>query len=1453
MGVCRGMLMLFSLLAMALLPIGALSSLFHKEEKGPGPGICSMYDICDPDRRLNCAGYRKAPILSDAKTLTSIKEWCGIDIANDHGGHACVSPAQWSVIEVGLKFAKPLLSPCPACWKNFLSLWCEMSVSPHQSLYVRVTETSVTPKSRGKSAVTALDYYITPALRQGLFASCANVSMGMTNKKVLDVMFCAEASRNPYVLFEMMGKNSTMRSPYLIRFPRTASDPMEGANELLQTYSGSTEASSQIGGEQAWQAPVPSDVWPLNTSMFPCDDPTYGCVCMDCYSKCPLPANWISWAPAPCTLALPLIGRSGCWAFGISMAYFFLIIVLCIVLAARLLLWSRQNGDGEGEDLEGNCTSHHQQQQQQTSVEDRTQCYLYKYGVEDFIVGRFYEQGKWVTTHIPQVLLTASALVILAILVLVASKGLQIERDPVKLWVGPHSQSAMQKQFYDENFGAFYRVSQVIIRPKGRNATTAITREAITLVFDLIEELKKMRVEPTLTPKSSSSNIETIHDDSGAKISLGDICYKPLGRECLIQSVALIWPTREAFEDAGDGWEFDFDACMRSPTDCLGSGDDGDEELRVPLIPELVVGGIPLNYKPLPTGAGGRPAPLPIDPESWIEAKSLVITLLLDPKNEQQLAACVSWESAFIDTLQKFERMNPEFTWAFSAESSVEWEINREAKANAPVVLISYLAMFLYVAFALGRHHRRKQQTTSKEKSETTFPIVSPSSKEEGSSMVRMRCTLAFGGVFLVAISILFSAAIFTLLHIKTTLIIAEVIPFLVLAVGVDNLFLLVQAYESTENSMPISAAEGEMRTSPTNPSEKEHVQQSDTMVALPVEERIALTLRKSGPSILVTELAELLAFLIGCNVEMPAVASFSMYAALAIACDIILQMTVFTAFLTLDGRRIAAGKPDPIAQAFSRASRATRTWLHPIWIRVKAVFSYVRAIGAHSGSQEGNISQEMKRKSIFGRILWWPSQGIAPILARNRRVQVAILLFYSLLFFLSLLGIGHIRLGLEQRLAVPSDSYLVQYFDALETDLLIGPPLFFVLRNANVAESILLQRALASRFYQDIMDEYSLGTIIEVNMGEPGSYLASGISNWFEDFLTWGRHCCQTDPTTGERSRAQDAIPCISENKRTLAQLSLDAKTLDRFLPWFLEEMPSKQCPFAGGAAYANQVRQRGNISAFKAYLQPLRSQEDFIASLRASRRIAEILTTALRTAIQPSVEASSSTAASSPQPTPSSLPEVFAFSPYFVFFDQYLGIIWISILLCTLCLLVIFVVTWAFLGSFEAALFSALCVGSTALSLFGVMGWWSIGLSAVSLVNVVIAMGISVEFSSNMVRAYMVALDVKGESQMQSNIDKKPDVHASGTSSFPLPSREMRVEQMVAETGKSVFFGITLTKLIGIAILYWSTSKIFEVFYFRMYIATVALAAFHGLVLLPVALARWGPRALLYSPHYR
>ena len=113
------------------------------------------------------------------------------------------------------------------------------------------------------------------------------------------------------------------------------------------------------------------------------------------------------------------------------------------------------------------------------------------------------------------------------------------------------------------------------------------------------------------------------------------------------------------------------------------------------------------------------------------------------------------------------------------------------------------------------------------------------------------------------------------------TMISAEVVPFLILAIGVDNMFLISRA----ERNVPDHVKDMELRT--------------------------AYALKEIGPSIFTAAFCEALAFFIGMLCDIPALSSFCLVAGIAVIADFVLQMTFFLAVVSLDGKRIQSGRYD--------------------------------------------------------------------------------------------------------------------------------------------------------------------------------------------------------------------------------------------------------------------------------------------------------------------------------------------------------------------------------------------------------------------------------------------------------------------------------------------------------------------------------------------------------------
>lgn len=158
----------------------------------------------------------------------------------------------------------------------------------------------------------------------------------------------------------------------------------------------------------------------------------------------------------------------------------------------------------------------------------------------------------------------------------------------------------------------------------------------------------------------------------------------------------------------------------------------------------------------------------------YSSAKAIILTFLVNNyHNKTLLRPAMQWESAFVAFMKNYTATKPAFIEiAYTSERSIEDELDRESQSDVLTILISYVIMFAYIAISLGHINSC------------------------GRLLIDSKITLGLGGVLIVLASVVSSVGLFGFVGVPATLIIIEVIPFLVLAVGVDNIFILVQAHQ---------------------------------------------------------------------------------------------------------------------------------------------------------------------------------------------------------------------------------------------------------------------------------------------------------------------------------------------------------------------------------------------------------------------------------------------------------------------------------------------------------------------------------------------------------------------------------------------------------------------------------------------------------------------------------
>jgi Niemann-Pick C1 protein len=318
-----------------------------------------------------------------------------------------------------------------------------------------------------------------------------------------------------------------------------------------------------------------------------------------------------------------------------------------------------------------------------------------------------------------------------------------------------------------------------------------------------------------------------------------------------------------------------------------------------------------------------------------------------------------------------------------------------------------------------------------------------------------------------------------------------------------------------------------------------------------------------------------------------------------------------------------------------------------------------------------------------------------------------------------------------DQRLALPSESYLVSYFDNMDVYLDVGPPVYFVTYDVNVTARP-GQRELCGRF--TTCDDFSAANFLEAERKRPeSSFISEPSASWIDDFFKWLdpaiESCCRVrkrDPSVfcGPRDRESLCQPCYlgKEPAWNITMNGLpEGGEFMRYLQQWLISPTNEECPLAGKASFGTALSispDEHNVVAshFRTFHSPLRTQADFINSFAAAHRIAGDISERTGTS-------------------------VFPYSLHYVYFDQYAHIIAITQEILGLGLGAVLIVTSFMLGSWRTGTIVTGVVALTVLTVMGIMAVWGIDLNAISLVNLVISLGIAVEFCAHIARAFMSA----------------------------------------------------------------------------------------------------------------
>uniref|UniRef100_A0A673GBS2 SSD domain-containing protein n=1 Tax=Sinocyclocheilus rhinocerous TaxID=307959 RepID=A0A673GBS2_9TELE len=1238
------------------------------------PGYCSFYEDCGLNPAVEGALIPPRVPCKDYRKAVNVtgdhyelfKSVCPMLAHGEGETLACCSIRQLTALQSSLTLSKAVLIRCPSCADNFAHIHCATTCSPNQSQILKITKTANITQPTG-------------IVKEAVVGYEAYVSTSFSDASFRSCKNVRIPATGGYAIATMCGRyGATLCTPQ--RWLDFQGDSSNGLAPLDINFK--LLPDGQTAG-------LPPGAVLFAGTALNCNEttPTGGeaCSCQDCEQSCPA-------VPQPPPLPEPfMIGQlDGVLVICIIVFSCILLLLICYSKGARKVKNTKDQNENEIE--------------RKISPKDVTCSDKASLATQEFL-GSLFQTWGTIMARYPLIVLPVCLVVVLAFAV--GIKDIELTTDPVQLWSAPQSRAMREKAFHDANFDPFYRTNQLILTAPDRpshyydsllfgeqNFSGIISKD---LIIELLELQQKIQA------------IELWSDELNRTASLKDVCYAPLNpdnpslTDCAVNSLP------QYFQNSMDNlnakanmtelgvtkevdWRDHFIYCVNSPLsfkDITALGMSCMADYGGPVFPFLAVGGY--------------------ENEEYTTAEALILTFSLNnyARTDVKFKVAEEWERRFLEIVQEYQKNpNTNFTFAYMAERSLEDEINRTTAEDIPIFMISYAVIFLYIAVALGEY--------------TSWKRI----------LVDSKFLVGLGGILVVGCSVMASMGFYAWIGFPSSLVILQVVPFLVLAVGADNIFIFVLEYQR------------DMR----RPGEKR-------------EEQIGRVLGNVAPSMLLCSLSESVCFFLGALSTMPAVRSFALYAALAVLMDFILQMTAFVALLSLDARRQDANRCEI-------ACCVTVKTPHP------------------SKPNQGVLLPLMKKY-------------YAPALL-NPVSRVLVMVVFLVIFCACVFLMFHVKVGLNQELAMPSDSYMLDYFAYLYKYFEVGVPTYFITTkgfNFTSEEGI---NAVCSSVG---CDQFSFTQKIRYATEYPEqSYLAIPASSWVDDYIDWlnpGSKCCRIY-TAGPNK--DEFCPANESNVPENGVLRPSVENFNRFLPDFLSNRPDLQS------------------SRFMAYHTPLVNSQEFTAALEKARELAHNITMTMRNVTGTSQDF-----------------EVFPYTVTYVYYEQYLTIVNEGLFNIGVCLLPTFVVCCILLGmDLRSGFLNLLTIVMITVDTVGVMTLWGIDFNAVSLINLVTAVGISVEFVSHLTRSFALSIQ---------------------------PTKVERAKEATANMGSAVFAGVAMTNLPGIVVLALAKAQLIQIFFFRLNLVITLLGMAHGLIFLPVLLSFLGisimkeekkkPDAIcLYSP---
>uniref|UniRef100_UPI00398F5DDB patched domain-containing protein 3-like n=1 Tax=Pristiophorus japonicus TaxID=55135 RepID=UPI00398F5DDB len=518
--------------------------------------------------------------------------------------------------------------------------------------------------------------------------------------------------------------------------------------------------------------------------------------------------------------------------------------------------------------------------------------------------------------------------------------------------------------------------------------------------------------------------------------------------------------------------------------------------------------------------------------------------------------------------------------------------------------------------------------------------------------------------------------------------------PFLILGIGVDDMFIMLSSWQKTK-------------------------------VDDKVEDRLAETYAEAAVSITITTLTDVLAFYIGIMTPFRSVQSFCVYTGTTVLFCFIYNITFFGAILALNGRRESSNRHWLTLRKVEENHKPGESKLYGLC-----------CVGGAYDQESGAESEHpvyVFFKKYYGPFL------------TNRWTKAAVVLLYAGYLASSIYGCLHINEGIDLRNLAFDDSYVIKFYDD------------------------------ESNFFS----EY--GPRVMVSVTEPVEYWNSTVQDEIETCMDRLENNSYVDRKLSESwlrahvDLSKNMFIDIKDKNTFIENLS----KLFKFVPSFQQDIELSE--------------DNTSIRASRFFIQIVNASDSF----DQKNMLIELRNLAKDCRIP-----------------------LLVYHPAFIYFDQFLVIVTNTIQNIIVATIAMLVISLLLIPNPICSLWVTFAIASVLVGVAGFMAFWGVNLDSISMINLVICIGFSVDFTAHISYAFV--------SSVKENADE-------------------RTIDVLYTLGYPIIQG-ALSTILGVAVLSVAESYIFRTF-FKIMFLVIFFGAVHGIVFMPVFLTFYQACGKQYS----